>query len=269
MGKVENFADMASQQETEFPIEQLRNGDDREFRISSSMEIQSILQNIANLGTRICIHYGDATHSVMTTLLGINQHAMWLDARQFPQEHAQLLHGGTITFVSMHQHVKIQFESRNFVNGLLGNKKAFYLEHPDSLLRIQRREFFRSAIPPTGQASCIIPIQREGTDAQATLRATPLMDISGGGIRLLCDGDDAALLPNRTFTDCQISLPDADPLTVTLEVRNSASFTASDNEVYKRVGCRFVSLNKQTDILLQRHITRLQGENVARRHVSR
>lgn len=268
MGKVEIFADMANPLETELPIELFQNHEDQEFRVSSSMEILSILRGIAKHNSRICLHYGDVRDSFMTALLGLNEHGMWLDADKFAPEDRLILLDDKITFVSMHQHVKVQFEAGNIVNGLFCNRKAFYLNRPDTLLRIQRREFFRSSIPSIGQARCIIPVQQEDPDDRATLRAAPLMDISGGGIRLLCNGDDATLLPNKTFTDCQISLPDEDTLTVNIEVRNSTHFTAANNEVYKRVGCRFVSLNNQTNIQLQRHINRLQGENVARRRVA-
>jgi hypothetical protein len=34
------------------------------------------------------------------------------------------------------------------------------------------------------------------------------------------------------------------------------------NAVLKRVGCRFIGLDNQMNILLQRYITRLQGENL-------
>jgi c-di-GMP-binding flagellar brake protein YcgR len=90
------------------------------------------------------------------------------------------------------------------------------------------------------------------------------MDISGGGIRLLCDGHDTTLLPSKTFSNCQISLPDVGTLTVAIEVRNSVNFTAQNNVAHRRVGCRFIHLDNQVNILLQRHITRLQSENMAR-----
>jgi hypothetical protein len=38
--------------------------------------------------------------------------------------------------------------------------------------------------------------------------------------------------------------------------------------IYRRVGCRFVHLDNQINILLQRHITHLQSENMAKRRMA-
>lgn len=210
------------------------------------------------------MYYGSEPHCIMSTMLAANENGMWLNIVSSPFEKKQLLLSDKITFVSVHQHVKIQFEVRYIVSDLFEKNEALYMELPNYLLRIQRREFFRSAISPTDLVKCIIPIQSENPNDQVIMREAPLVDISGGGIRLLCEGHEAVLLPNKTFPDCQIILPDAGPLTVTIEVRNSLNFIAPNNVVHKRIGCRFINLNNQINIPLQRHIIRLQSESKAR-----
>ena len=245
-------------------IEHFHNDEDVDFHISSRREMLSILQSIIAQHTRVVLFYGDDQDFILTTLLGANEHGMWLDVGPFPPKNKQLLRNDKITFVSMHQNIKIQFVAHRIENDLFENSEAFYMELPDYLLRIQRREFFRTAIPASSLVKCIIPIQPENPNDPVILRAAPLMDISGGGIRLLCEGHEATLFPNKTFPNCQISLPDVGTLTVTLEVRNSVNFTTPNKVAYGRVGCRFVHLDNQVNILLQRHITRLQSESMAR-----
>lgn len=291
MGKVEFWADKVNTPEIDHPpaanhsasvaltcavsnkeaglkIEHFANDEDMEFHISSQKEILAILKSIADQGMRVALHFGNNQNFLVTTLLAANEHGMWLDVGPFPPENKQLLLSDKITFVSMHQQVKIQFTANDIKNTLFENSEAFYLELPDYLLRIQRREFFRSAVPSTPPIKCIIPIQPENPDDRVLMREVPLVDISGGGIRLLCEGHDATLLPNKTFSDCQISLPDVGILTVTIEVRSSINFTTLRNVIYKRVGCRFIHLNNQMDMLLQRHITRLQSESMAKRRLA-
>lgn len=260
----------ASNQGGGFKIEHFSNDEAKEFRISSKKEILAILKSIADQGTRVALHFelGSKQNFVMTSLLGANEHGMWLDIDPFFPENMQLLLSYKITFVSMNQQVKIQFAADDIKNALFKNNKAFYLALPDYLLRIQRREFFRSAIPSTPPIKCIIPIPSENPDDRVLMRELPLVDISGGGVRLQCEGHDATLLPDKKFRNCQIALPDVGILTVTIEVRSSIHFTTLKNVIYRRVGCRFIHLNNQMDILLQRHITRLQNESMAKQRLA-
>jgi len=281
MGKVEVFAEMTSSLEVEraqnwsaaqesaaLEIETLSSSEEAEFRISSRKEILSILQGIAEQGARVCMYYGNGQRFIVTGLIRANESGMWLDVAPFQPENRELLLSEEITFVCMHRQVKIQFVARNIANDLFKNSVALYMKLPEQLLRIQRRESYRSAILSPEQVKCLIPIRSENPDAPVVMHAAPLMDISSGGVRLLCDGDEAALQPNKTFPDCQISLPEVGTLTVTLEVRNSMDFTSSNEVVHKRVGCRFVGLDKHINIPLQRHIAQLQSESMARRRLA-
>jgi c-di-GMP-binding flagellar brake protein YcgR len=189
---------------------------------------------------------------------------MWLDVGPFPPENKQILLSDKITFVSVHQHVKIQFVANNIENDLFENNEAFYLELPEYLLRLQRRDFFRTLIPTAIPIKCIIPIPQENPDDPAIMREVPIKDISGGGIGLVCGEHEADLLPKNIFPDCRISIPDVGILTVNIEVRNAYNVTTPNNVVHKHVGCRFYQLNNQMNILLQRYITRLQSESLAK-----
>ena len=253
-----------SQNEVPLKIEHFYNDEDIEFRIRSKREMLSILQNIADQGARIALFYGSGKSFILTTMLGANDHGMWLDVGPFPPENKQVLLSDKITFVSSHQHVKIQFEAHDIQNDMFENNEAFYIELPEFLLRIQRREFFRTPVPPKPVVRCVIPIQPENPDDPVIMRAVQLIDISGGGVGLLCGEHEAILVPDKVFPDYQISIPDIGVLKVTIEVRNGINFTTRSNVVNKRVGCHFIGLDAQTNITLQLYITRLQSESLVK-----
>ena len=96
------------------------------------------------------------------------------------------------------------------------------------------------------------------------MRAVPLIDISGGGVGLQCGEHEATLVPGKIFPDCQISLPEIGTVKVTIEVKNGFNFSARNDVIHKRVGCHFMGLDPQTNILLQRYITRLQSESLVK-----
>ncbi len=253
-----------SHKEAAFKIEYFYNDEDIELRILSKREMLSILQAIADQGTPVALFFGSGQNFIPTVLLGANEHGMWLNVGPYPPENKQLLLSNKITFVSEHQHVKIQFVADNIENDLFENNEAFYMKLPDYLVRIQRREFFRTAIPSVALVKCIIPIQPENRNDPVTARAVPLVDISGGGIGLLCGVQEDALLPTKVFSDCRITIPDVGIVTVTIEVRNGIRFIAPNRAAHERVGCRFIGLDNQTNILLQRYITRLQSDNLVK-----
>lgn len=253
-----------SQHEVPLKIEHFYNDEDVEFHINSKREILSILQNIADQGTRVALFYGDDRNFILTSLLGANDHGMWLDVGPFPPENRQILLSDKITFVSSHHHVKVQFVSHDIQNDLFENNESFYLALPDFLLRIQRRDFFRTPIPSQTTLRCVIPIQPDNPDDPVMMRSLPLIDISGSGIGLLCGEHEAILVPNKVFPDCQISIPDVGILKVTIEVRTGINFSSHNNVVHKRVGCQFIGLENSSNILLQRYITRLQSESLVK-----
>jgi c-di-GMP-binding flagellar brake protein YcgR len=250
--------------EVALKIEHFHNDEDIAFRIPSKVEMLSILQSLADQGTHAALYYGRGQNFILTTLLGANEHGMWLDVGPFPLENKNLLLSDKFTFVSVHRHAKIQFMAHDIQNDLFKNNEAFYMALPDYLLRIQRREFFRTTIPAGPPIKCIIPVSPENPDDQIIMREVPIVDICGGGIGLLREENEAELLPRKTFPDCQISIPDVGTLTGTIEVRYNIDFTTPNNVIHKRVGCRFIHQNNQMENLLQSYITRLQSESLAR-----
>jgi len=254
---------MSRKKDVSLQIELLPRGQDAEFRINSKREMQFILQEIAEKGTRVALYYDEAHNFILTTLYGANEVGMWLDIGPFPPENKRILLSDKITFVSVHQHVKVQFEAHNIEMVLLEGDETFYLELPDYLLRIQRRNFFRLSIPAGTPVMCIIPIKPFNPDKPKEpeiLREVPVVDISGGGIALLCGEHENELRPGRTFKDCRISLPGAGTISVNIEVKNNIKFTTPNELVNTRAGCLFGRMDNQTNSLLQSYITRLQSD---------
>jgi len=256
---------MSQKKEVVLQIEHFHDDEDLEFRIPSKKEMLSILQRIAEQGTRVALYYDTHHNFILTTLLGVNENGMWLDVGPFPPENERLLLGEKFTFVSVHQNVKVQFVSHHVENALFENTKAFYLELPDYLLRIQRRDFFRLSIPAGTPVMCIIPIKPDNPAAPAVIREVPVLDISGGGIGLLCGEDETVLLKGKTFYDCKIPLPGIGIATATIEVKSGIKFTARSNVVQMRAGCQFINLSSQAESLLHRYTTRLQAEALAKK----
>jgi c-di-GMP-binding flagellar brake protein YcgR len=251
-----------SKREVALKIEHFYNDEDLDLRIMSKVEMRSILQSIAEQGSHVALYYGSGRDFILTTVLGVHEQGLWLDVGPFAPENRQIMRSDKITFVSAHQHVKIQFVAHGIENSSFDDSQAFYLELPDHLLRIQRRAHFRMAIPAHSLVKCIIPIQPENPDDPVVMLEANIIDISGGGIALRCAEHENRLPPEKIIPDCQILIPDVGTMIVTIEVRYSMNFTAPNKVVHKHVGCQFIDLDPQMNILLQLYITRLQSESL-------
>jgi c-di-GMP-binding flagellar brake protein YcgR len=252
--------------EVPLKVEHFYHDEDLNFRISSKKEMRSILQHIAEHGSRVALYFAHDHKFVLTTLLGVDERGMWLDIGPYPPDNKQLLLSEQITFVGIHRHVKVQFTVPEIESSTFENNSAFYMKLPGYMLRLQRREYFRMTVPAVPPVKCIIPIQPENPAEPVIMHTVQLANISGGGVGvglgLLAEANETLLQPGKVFPGCRISIPGIGSLTVTLEVRGTIQFSTPYNAVHTYVGCQFIRMDNQTSVLLQRYITRLQSESL-------
>jgi len=273
---------MTRKKEVSLEIELFSSGEDREFRIRSKREIQSILHAIAQENMRTALYYDDGKDFILTTALEVSEQGMWLDVGSIAASNQRILHSDEIIVISSHRQVKVQFVANRIENALFEDRPAFYLPLPDSLLRIQRREYFRLPAPAGAPLRCIIPVpppaDPDDTDDPEKLekpeklkkpdkpdtlmlkREATIMDLSGGGMALVCETEDAELQPGKIYEDCKIPLPGIGTISATVKVKNTFEVTLRNGLVSKRAGCEFVRLDGEANALLQRYVAYLQSE---------
>lgn len=259
---------MIKNKEVPLKIELFSGGEDNEFKVRSDREIRSILNGIAQDGAHAALYYDEGNDFIRTTVLKVNAQGMWLDVGSIETGNQHILRSNKIIFISSHHQVKIQFVANRIENALLENRAAFFLFLPDNLLRIQRREYFRLTTPVSNPLKCIIPdlppIPLAESDTPIARREVTIMDISGGGIALVCEAHDTELQPGAIYADCRISLPDIGTISVTVKVKNSFEVTLRNGQISKRAGCEFVHLGGEASTLLQRYVVQLQSETLVK-----
>lgn len=259
---------MTKAREIPLKIELFSGGEDGQFRIRSKREIQSILKGIEQAGTRSALYYDDENDFILTEVVKVTEQGLWLDVGPAAAGNQRILRSNKIIFISSHHQVKVQFVANRIESVLLENRTVFYLSLPDSLLRIQRREYFRLTTPTTSPLRCVIPVTPPPDAADsvspAFKREVTIMDISGGGIALVCEAHDTELQPGKIYTDCKISLPGVGAISATIKVKNSFEITLRNGQISKRAGCEFAHLSGEAATLLQRYVVHLQSETLVR-----
>jgi c-di-GMP-binding flagellar brake protein YcgR len=132
---------------------------------------------------------------------------------------------------------------------------------PASLIRLQRREYYRMATPVSNPVRVTIPLPAE---LGGTLETFPLADISCGGIAILDNKQILGTTIGTTFAGCRLDLPEIGPVMTSLQIRNSLDLTLLNNKTSRRVGCEFIDLSRGSLAAVQRYITKLERERNAR-----
>lgn len=236
-------------------IEIFSSGEDDKHRLASAKEIEFVLRHIAEKGVRVALYYGDANDFILTTLLDVDNEGLWLEQSPNDSDNRRIAESNKLVFVSSHLQVKVQFTARQVSAVVHQGYPAFHLPLPDSIYRLQRREYYRLMAPVTEPLRCVIATER-------TPKRRPLefiiMDISGGGVGLTCAETDTELVPGESYPNCRVDLPEVGTISGTIEVKTLALLTSASGHIHKRAGCEFRNLDGQSTILLQRYVTNMQ-----------
>lgn len=238
--------------------------DDEEGKhlVRSRKEIQLTLHAIAQKKSRAAIYFDHGKQFIMSVILAVNDDGMWLGTGPSAADNEQILRSDEIVLVSMHHHAKVQLAGSHISQVDHAGRPAFYMRLPERMLRLQRRDYFRLPIPPFAALKCLIPATA-ALSAQA--HEISIMDISVGGVALVCEEQGIKLDAGQTYPDCRISLPGIGTLVATVEVKSLFEVTGRNGMVTKHAGCEFIRLNGPMSMLLQRYIAQMQGQLAATR----
>lgn len=234
-----------------------------DFEISSRREIIALLRNISekNQLIRMLIH-GEADVCV-TSILEVDPegNSVILDRSINREQNERILKASRISFETTLDKIRILFGGGSVTETMFENGPALKIDLPATLVRLQRREFYRMATPVSNPVRAIIPMPEELGGGSSIF---PLSDISCGGIAIL---DNKLVLGNtigNNYEDCRIDLPDIGMVTATLQIRNSLDLTLLNNKSNRRLGCHFIDISRGNLAMVQRYITKLERERNAR-----
>lgn len=243
------------QENVSLTIERLPDAQARECLVTSKRQIQSFLRSISEGGSPVALYYDGVKNFIMTSLLAVGEKGLWAEQGADAAKNRQIAESRRITLVSSLNQVKIQFAAGSARTVTHQGYPAFYLPLPADLYRIQRREYFRLAVPLSERLRCIVPINQPQAGDRVEL---PVMDISGGGIRLSCAEENIEFVIGQTYAGCQIELPEVGRIEVAIKVKNMVSVSPKPGQNITRMGCVFVNLDNASGVMLQRYVTRMQ-----------
>lgn len=223
------------------------------FRIYSEMDILFILRGIMQANSLITLYADPGKSFFLTSILRIDSdnREMIIDYGLDEKISQQALYSKKLTFVTTQNKIKIEFACTQIRSIEFEGKKAFSVNIPESLLRIQRRDNFRISTPITKPLKCIVPIVVEQKSMQAEIT---LLDISCSGIGAMDQNPTVHFEPGTVYNNCQISLPDIGVVSTTIRVKNIYAMKLHNGGTYQRIGCEFIGLPAKTEAMIHRYI---------------
>jgi c-di-GMP-binding flagellar brake protein YcgR len=236
------------------------DGEDDRFLIRSRVEIAFILKAVMQAGEIVTAYFNDGKDFLITALLGVDGTAgtAILGAGNENGGRHGLLPGSRVAFVTSQDKVKIQFEAEGVTPIEFEGRPGLLVPLPGTLLKYQRREYYRVATPVTRPLKCVV------TRRDAAPLALSVVDISLGGVCLAGYPEGTAIEPGMTHENCRIDLAEVGTLTTSLQVRNAFEVPLRTGAVSRRAGCMFFKLQPASEAMIQRYIIRLERDRRAR-----
>jgi len=221
-------------------------------------EVLFQLRGMIKRGDRVTVLFQEGRQSFLTVLLDISEDKglLYIDIGGSNETNQAFLKSEQSTFATFVDGVRIQFTAKKGREVALNGETTFAVPIPSSVLRLQRRDYFRLQLPSTKPYICRI---RRGSPQE---NALPLHDISVGGIGIHAQ-QPLDYEPLEKLENCWIDLHDSGVLAVTLEVRYADPIESRTGKPFWHLGCRFVNLSPLNETLIQRFMARLEAERKA------
>lgn len=232
------------------------------YLLYSKSEILFILRALREKGSLVSVYFNQGNDFLLTSVLAVDDEGITLDFGANAKMNEQALASSKLILVTAHDKVKIQFSTPRLEATQHGGRPAFRTPLPQSLLRLQRREYYRLTTPIANPLKCVIPFRLQD-GAERTFDVN-VVDISGGGVAVVAPPEGVPFAPEMRFENCRINLAEAGTVTTTLEVRNVFDVTLRSGARVRRAGCQFLNLSGPMATIIQRYIIKIQRERKAR-----
>jgi c-di-GMP-binding flagellar brake protein YcgR len=234
------------------------------FRIRNAYEIELILSKLAECATVVSMHAHDSPWFMLTTVLYSERERgiLLVECGRDEDLNMRIMEAKEVRFDTYLDQVNVRFSCHKVTTTVVSGMLAFQCNFPETLIRLQRREFFRIS-PPFNQPMVVDLVLPKPVDQSPSVwvkaRARGV-DISCGGIVFLVEGNFMHLPIGSALREVRIELPKMNDLIADLEVRNLRFMERAGQDGTTRIGCKFARIDSRTTALLQRYINRLQVE---------
>lgn len=238
-------------------VELLEPADYGQYLLRNRVEMLHVLRQLRQRGSHITLFFNQGADLILTTALAVDDHHLIFDVGGSESANQRALKADKLFCITQLDKVRIQFVAHGLHSTAHEGRPAFRAALPDTLLRLQRREYFRLVMPVSRRLACQMPVGGERIEVD-------VVDLSGGGVAVMVPPSRMIFHAGMKFPGCRIELRDIGIVNATIEVMSIFELTLRNGAHVKRAGCRFVDLPPATASLIQRYIIKMERERKAR-----
>lgn len=253
---------------------------EEQYVISNRKEIIQVLNDLVKHKTMVKVSFNGGNDDYVTTIIEVDTESnlLYLDIGRDENFNKRLLASDYLLFIK-ESGVKIKWASNRISLVELPDGRAVEIDLPENLIRLQRRDYFRLATPMVnphivkmplgdedlGELEQVKPDPKASLDPVTKTLTLALADISLGGLGVVAIGPlSAALQPGANYENCQLFLPEIEPLNMTLQVRSIVQVPMRDGSLKHRIGLMYVKLPRSVEGQIQRFTFDLERELCSR-----
>lgn len=237
------------------------DGNYSKYEVQAAEEVVFILRGLMKNGARITAYLDDSDDFLLTSLLQIDEESntlmLALDSNKLLNRRAQLC--AKLVCLTTQGKIKIQFILEGINLAKLNDINAFRAEIPETLIRLQRRDYFRLTVPKGKPLVCMIPVKQP--DGKTVEFGANIVNISGRGLTVIVP-EGLEFVVNNEFPNCRIDLPDGASVVAILQVRSVYDVNLPGGRIIQRSGCQFVKMPNPVQHLILKYILKVESERL-------
>lgn len=222
------------------------------YQVHSTLEMGRIFNGLMQSNQRFRMTFPGKQEAVTVSILNVDAKGreMFLELPADPVQRGIILKSNLIGFESQLDKITISFTLSQVFADMFQGASVMRVPFPDRLTRLQRRESFRIS---TANSTIRIP-------TNASVFTGEVRNLSFSGLNIVDKTLKFDSTIGKVYPNCKLQLQGVEPLTVTIEIRNSFDVALADKSRQRRIGCMFVELPKAVEALIQRYITQLERQ---------
>lgn len=223
--------------------------------LNHKIDIFAIIERMRRERTLTTVEFDDH-HAIVSSVLEVRREAgaMVFDVARDPEQNRRLFASQSLSFMTELDNIQISFETGapSLTSSVDG--PAAVVDLPSAVVRLQRREWFRAALPVQPPIRCTLLDQ----DGNAVPGQT--IDLSEGGAAVIVDDPAGARALPGSGHELILSLPEVGRLeldaTLCTVMPVAGSMRHEGSQV--RMGFRFQSVPAKTASQIQRYVQRIE-----------
>ncbi|WP_407278258.1 flagellar regulator YcgR PilZN domain-containing protein [Aromatoleum evansii] len=228
------------------------------YAVRDPLEVAHLLKALVEKRLLLTAFIDGGESFITLTLAVTDDGAVIVDACPDEIRNAKAGSAARLVCTTRLDNVKLQFALETPARIDYAGRPALRAALPESIIRLQRREFYRLPTPQTEPLVCVITHVPENGRRQEVL--VRIVDISGGGLAVLVPPRELPFEPGTEYSQCSLRLPDGNPLPVSLKVRNLFEVEKANGVKVLRAGCEFMGLSNPATARIQRYMFKLERD---------